>query len=216
MRSHPYTLDFEEVKALGGDGVNTPSARTADQTQIALFWLESSPLMWNRIARDISTSRGLDLWESARLFALLNLAMADGYIASWRAKFDYLFWRPVTAIRTADTDGNRNTAGDPTWTPLQPTYPMPDHDSAHSVEGGAAAEALKRFFGTDEIELLRLQLHAAARQQVHRCGPRPAVVWQLLRGGDRERSSRACSSAFTSAARWTRVFSMAARSRPAP
>ena len=151
VRSHPYTLDFEEVKALGGDGVNTPSARTADQTQIALFWLESSPLMWNRIARDISTSRGLDLWESARLFALLNLAMADGYIASWRAKYDFLFWRPVTAIRTADTDGNRNTTAEPTWTPLQPTYPIPDHDSAHSVEGGAAAEALKRFFGTDEI-----------------------------------------------------------------
>jgi hypothetical protein len=151
VTSYPYTVDFEEVKALGGDGVTTPSARTADQTQAGLFWLESSPLAWNRIARDIATTRGLDSWQSARLFGLLNLAMADGYIASWRAKYDFLFWRPVTAIRTADTDGNPNTQADPAWTPLQPTYPLPDHDSAHSVEGGAAAEALKRFFGTDDI-----------------------------------------------------------------
>jgi hypothetical protein len=151
VTSHPYTVDFEEVKALGGDGVTTPSTRTADQTQAALFWLESSPLMWNRIARDIAESRGLDDWQSARLFGLLNMAMADGYIGSWRAKYDFLFWRPVTAIQTADTDGNPNTTADPTWTPLQPTYPMPDHDSGHSVQGGAAAEALKRFFGTDDI-----------------------------------------------------------------
>jgi hypothetical protein len=151
VSSHPYTIDFEEVKALGGDGVTTPSARTADQTQIALFWLESSPLAWNRIARDVATSRSLDAWESARLFALLNLAMADGYIASWRAKYDYLFWRPETAIREAATDGNPDTVADPAWTPLQPTYPIPDHDSAHSVEGGAAAGTLRLVFGTDDI-----------------------------------------------------------------
>ena len=151
VTSHPYTLDFEEVKRLGGDGVTTPSDRTPDQTQAGLFWLESSPLMWNRIARGVADSRGLDEWQAARLFGLLNMAMADGYVASWRVKYDVLFWRPVTAIRTADTDGNRNTTADPTWTPLQPTYPIPDHDSGHSVEGGAAAEVLKRFFGTDDI-----------------------------------------------------------------
>ena len=151
VTSHPYTLDFEEVKRLGGDGVTTPSDRTPDQTQAGLFWLESSPLMWNRIARVVADSRGLDEWQAARLFGLLNMAMADGYVASWRVKYDVLFWRPVTAIRTADTDGNRNTTADPTWTPLQPTYPIPDHDSGHSVEGGAAAEVLKRFFGTDAI-----------------------------------------------------------------
>ena len=104
-----------------------------------------------RIARDVAESRGLDEWQAARLFGLLNMAMADGYVASWRVKYDVLFWRPVTAIRTADTDGNRNTTADPTWTPLQRTYPIPDHDSGHSVEGGAAAEVLKRFFGTDDI-----------------------------------------------------------------
>ena len=76
-----YTADFNEVKSLGGDGVTTPSARTADQTEIALFWWESSPLKWNRIARTVSADQGLDLWENARLFGLLNLALADGYIA---------------------------------------------------------------------------------------------------------------------------------------
>lgn len=149
--SHKYTADFNEVKAVGGDGVTTPSTRTAEQTEIGRFWLESSPLAWNRLARGVAESQGLALWESARLFGLLNLALADGYIASWRAKYEHLFWRPETAIRTADTDGNPDTEADLTWTPLQTTYPMPDHDSAHSVQGGAAAEVLKQFFGRDDI-----------------------------------------------------------------
>jgi hypothetical protein len=151
ITSGKYTADFEEVKAVGGDGVITPTTRTAEQTVIGQFWIESSPLAWNRLARSVATSHGLDAWASARLFGLLNLALADGYIASWRAKFEYWFWRPVTAIRMADTDGNPNTEADHMWTPMQLTYPMPDHDSAHSVQGGAAAEVLKQFFGTDDI-----------------------------------------------------------------
>ena len=151
VTSKKYAADFNEVKAFGGDGVTTPSARTSEQTQIGLFWIESSPLAWNRLARTVSASRGLGLWENARLFGLLNLSMADGYIASWESKYHYNFWRPVTAIHTAATDGNADTVADPTWTPLQLTYPMPDHDSAHSVQGGAAAEALRQFFGTDDI-----------------------------------------------------------------
>jgi hypothetical protein len=151
VRSSTYAADFNEVKRLGGDGVTTPHARTPEQTEIGLFWLESSPLAWNRLARSVSARRGLDQWENARLFGLLNIALADGYIGSWEGKFFYNFWRPVTAIQNADTDGNPDTRADPTWTPLQLTYPMPDHDSAHSVEGGAAAEVLKQFFGTDHI-----------------------------------------------------------------
>ena len=77
--------------------------------------------------------------------------MADGYIASWETKYHYNYWRPVTAIQLADTDGNPDTEADPTWTPLLVTYPMPDHDSGHAVQGGAAAEMLKQFFGTDDI-----------------------------------------------------------------
>jgi hypothetical protein len=146
-----YTADFNEVKSLGGDDVTTPSARTADQTEIALYWWESSPLKWNRIARTVSADQGLHLWENARLFGLLNMALADGYIAMVDSKNHYNYWRPVTAIQTADTDGNPDTAGDPTWTPLRPTPANQDYASGHSIEGGAGAEVLKQFFGTDEI-----------------------------------------------------------------
>jgi hypothetical protein len=146
-----YTADFEEVKRLGGDGVTTPSERTADETELALFWVESSPLQWNRIARIVAADEGLDLWEQARLFGLLNMALADGYVGSFETKYLYNFWRPVTAIQLADTDGNPDTDVDPTWTPLVGTPPIPDHDSAHSVEGGAGAQVLRRFFGTNQI-----------------------------------------------------------------
>jgi len=95
------------------------------------------PLKWNRIARTISADQGLDLWENARLFGLLNFALADGYIAMVDSKNHYNYWRPVTAIRTGDTDGNPDTTGDPTWTPLRPTPPDQDYASGHSIEGGA-------------------------------------------------------------------------------
>jgi hypothetical protein len=144
-----YAADLNEIKALGGDGVTTPSARTPEQTQIALFWLESSPLQWNRIARTVSA--GLDPWAQARLFALLNMALADGYVSSFETKYHYDYWRPVTAIRAADADGNPRTSADPTWTPLATTPPIPEYDSAHAVEGGAGSTVLKRFFGTDHI-----------------------------------------------------------------
>ena len=111
LGSKKYAADYNEIKRLGGDDITTPSARTPDQTEIGLFWIESSPLAWNRLARAISASRGFDLWENARLFGLLNLAMADGYIASWETKYHYRFWRPITAIRLGDTDGNPATEG---------------------------------------------------------------------------------------------------------
>jgi hypothetical protein len=151
LRSRKYAADYNEIKLFGGNDTDTPSARTPDQTEIGLFWIESSPLAWNRLARALAVERGFDLWENARLFGLLNLAMADGYIASWEAKYYYRFWRPITAIRLGDTDDNPFTLADPTWTPLQPTYPMPDHDSGHAVQGGVAAEILKQVFGTDDI-----------------------------------------------------------------
>jgi hypothetical protein len=146
-----YAADFNEVKRLGGDGTTTPSERTTEQTEIALFWVESSPLAWNRIARTVSAGEGLDLWENARLFGLLNMALADGYVGTFETKYELNFWRPVTAIRAADTDGNPNTDVDTTWAPLVTTPPIPEHDSGHSVEGGAAAQVLRRFFGTDAI-----------------------------------------------------------------
>ena len=149
LSSPQYAADLNEVKRLGGDGATTPSARTEEQTEIARFWVESSPLQWNRIARTVASHEQLDLWESARLFGLLNVALADGYVGAWESKYFYNSWRPETAIELADNDGNPATTADPTWTPLQPTYSHPDHDSGHSVEGGAAAQVLTRFFGTD-------------------------------------------------------------------
>ncbi|NOT55351.1 MAG: vanadium-dependent haloperoxidase [Deltaproteobacteria bacterium] len=146
-----YTADFNEVKSLGGDGTTTPSARTADQTEIALYWWESSPLKWNRVARVVSANEGLNLWENARLFGLLNIALADGYIAMVDSKNHYNYWRPVTAIQTGDTDGNPDTIGDPAWTPLRGTPPDQDYASGHAIAGGAGAEVLKQFFGTDRI-----------------------------------------------------------------
>ena len=165
VTSRKYTADFAEVKRLGGDGVTTASERSAEQTEIALFWLESSPLQWNRIARTVSAGSGLDPWQQARLFGVLNMALADGYVGSFDTKYHYNYWRPVTAIRTADTDGNPETDADPTWTPLAVTPPIPDYDSAHSVQGGAASEVLRRFFGTDDVafETCSLTLPAGSR-----------------------------------------------------
>jgi hypothetical protein len=135
--------DIDEVKKLGGDGKTTPSARTPDQTQIALFWWESSPLKWSRIARTIATKKGLNSWESARLLAIMDMGLADGYLAMVASKNYYNYWRPVTAI---------HSGGDTSWTPFQVTPPNQDYPSGHSIEGGVGAGVLKTFFGTDEID----------------------------------------------------------------
>ena len=158
VSSRRYAADLNEVKRLGGDGVMTPSVRTAAQTEIALFWVENSPHQWNRIARSVAAGRGLGMWANARLFGLLNMALADGYVGSFEAKYRINYWRPVTAIQNADSDGNPNTAGDPTWTPLRPTPPIPEYDSGHSVEGAAAAAVMRRFFGTDRVRFAACSL----------------------------------------------------------
>jgi hypothetical protein len=151
LASRRYAADVNEVQRLGGDDVTTPSARTDEQTEIALFWVESSPLQWNRIARTVSTAEGLDSWENARLFGLLNIALTDGYIGTFETKYHYRFWRPVTAIRLAGIDGNPATIADPAWTPLLQNPPIPDYDSGHATEGGAGAQVLRRFFHTDRM-----------------------------------------------------------------
>ncbi len=186
VTSRKYAADLNEIKALGGDGVTTPSARTPEQTEIALFWVESSPLQWNRIARTVSARH--DQWAQARLFALLNMALADGYVSSFETKYHYNYWRPVTAIRAADADGNSRTSADPTWTPLVTTPPIPDYDSAHAVQGGAASTVLKRFFGTDHIGFTTCSLTLPAGEHVRRpvtCHPQ---LCHLLRrrAGERD------------------------------
>jgi hypothetical protein len=148
LTSETYTRDYNEVKRLGG---KQSTARTAAQAEIARFWYEGSLQGWNRMARIIAGERTLDRWEHARLFALLNAAMADGYIAGADTRYLYNFWRPVTAIRAGDADGNDATAADPTWETFMNTPPLPDYPSTHSVAGGAAAVVMSRFFGTDQL-----------------------------------------------------------------
>jgi hypothetical protein len=144
VSSKKYAADFNEVKSLGD--VNS-TTRTGDQTEIALFWVEGSPQGWNRIARTLAAAHGLDAWESARLFGLLNMASADAYIADFENKYSYEFWRPITAVRAGDTDGNPDTEGDPNWMSLMEIGPVPEYPSGHSGQGGAMSTVLARFFG---------------------------------------------------------------------
>ena len=144
-----YTTDFNEIKRLGAA---TGSARTTEQSDIGRFWLESSPLGWNRIAMSIAKSRNLNGWDQARLFALVELAVADSYISSFESKYFYNFWRPITAIRLADSDGNPDTVGDAAWQTFDPvTPPLPDYPSAHASAGGAATAVLRAALGGDDV-----------------------------------------------------------------
>jgi hypothetical protein len=122
LPSEHYARDHNEVKLIGQD---ISPARTADQTHIAHFWGEPSPSGWSRIGNLVSARYGYDLHDTARLQALLNMAMADGFVVGWYQKRHFAFWRPVTAIRNADTDGNPSTQPDPSWLSLRPTPPLP-------------------------------------------------------------------------------------------
>src|SRR6266496_1316322 len=145
LRSDRYAADFNEVKRLGS--VNS-AERTAEQTEIALCGAEPPLAMWNRVARSMTAQRQTGLVENARLFALMNLAMMDATIACWDSKYTYRFWRPVTAIPLADTDGNDETEADPAWTPLRPTPLHPEYPSGHSCVSNAAAKVLTSLLGT--------------------------------------------------------------------
>ena len=133
LNTQQYAADVNMVKALGG---TLSAARTADQTQIAQFWgygpgTATPPGHWNQIAQVVAVSQGNTLEENARLFAMLNIALADAAIVSWDCKYVYNYWRPITAIQEADADGNPETTPDPSWTPLpSPNIPR---DTAPSV-----------------------------------------------------------------------------------
>ena len=144
LTSVQYARDFDYLKAIGRID---SKVRTAEQSQIAQFWYEDSPLGWNRIASTAIKQQRLDNWQAARVLALMNFALADGYIAGFEAKYHFRFWRPETAIRAAATDGNRATEPDPEWKPFQITPPVPDYPSTHTVVGWAAAEVLISVFG---------------------------------------------------------------------
>ncbi len=144
LASSEYARDLAFVKQIGHA---TSATRTAEQSEIARFWYEDSPLGWNRIASSVIRQRGLDAWDAARAFVLVNFAMADGFIAGFDAKYHFRFWRPVTAIHAAASDGNPATEADPAWQPFLVTPPVPDYPSTHTVLGWAAADVLIDLFG---------------------------------------------------------------------
>jgi hypothetical protein len=149
LTSEQYRRDFEEVKRVGGK--NAGKARSADETHYAAFWYEFSDIGWNRVARAASARVKQDLWERARTVALLNIAMADAYIAGWDSKYHYNSWRPVTAIHLAAEDGNSQTSPDESFESLLVTPPVPDMPSTHSALGMAAATVLAEAFGRDQV-----------------------------------------------------------------
>ena len=151
LDSAKYAEEVNYVKEIGKSDSLT---RTPDQTAIAKFWANGAgtftpPGHWNQIAQDASALGGKSLEDSARLFALLNIALADAAISCWDAKYEYNLWRPVTAIRQADTDNNPNTTADPQWLPLLTTPPFPEYMSGHSTFSGAADAVMSSVFGSD-------------------------------------------------------------------
>jgi hypothetical protein len=161
LTSRAYARDFNEVKAIGALHSTT---RTPDQTDAAIFWQDHAFALWNRVFRSLAAEHHLATADSARLLATTNLAAADAAIGCWNNKYHYNSWRPITAIREADTDGNPATTADPAWTPLfDPatplpagqlplvTPPFPENPSGHNCAAGAILRTLRYFFGTDDI-----------------------------------------------------------------
>ena len=146
LSSAQYAADYNEVKDYGA--LNS-TVRAQWQTDEAKFWLTNPPIISNRIARDLALAQGLDLWKTARAFALIQMAFADALIATWDTKFAFDFWRPYTAIRAGDTDGNDATIADPTWVPLNTTPPFQEYTSAHAVVAAASGVILNDTFGTN-------------------------------------------------------------------
>lgn len=176
MTSAAYATAYNEVQRLGGDGITTPTERTADQTAAGIYWaydgtpsLCAPPRLYNQIATTVSKNIS-NVSQLARLYALVNVSMADAGTAIWESKFFYKFWRPVTGIRESDVgtgpnglgDGNAATVGDPTFSPLGApasnlqgpnfTPPFPAYPSGHAGFGGALFQTLRNFFGTDRVK----------------------------------------------------------------
>jgi hypothetical protein len=160
LTGRAYARDFNEIKSVGALHSTT---RTADETDAAIFWQDHAFALFNRMFRGLAASRGLTIDDSARMLAMTNLAAADAAIGCWNDKYHWSFWRPITAIREADTDGNPATTADPDWWPLfdpstpvaagppLATPPFPDHPSGHACATGAIMRTLRYFFGTDRV-----------------------------------------------------------------
>jgi membrane-associated phospholipid phosphatase len=162
ITSAAYARALNQVKSLGRDSSTT---RTADQTTLAKFW-GAAPIwnIWNQIAQKLAVSRHASLEQTVTVFANLDLALADATIGLYNAKYHYLVWRPVTAIREGNTAGNPRITGDPNWTPLAITAPDPSYPGAHATISQAAATVLSAFYGNHQ----RLTVTSAADPGVSR------------------------------------------------
>jgi hypothetical protein len=143
-----YTKDYEEVKALGS---LTSAVRTPEQTQIAYLWADNFVAQANRVVRGLAETQLDNSGDRARLFALVYLAGSDGFITTWAGKRAYPTWRPITAIRSGDSDGNKQTIGDANWQPLINTPNYPDHSSGANAFVSGYTKMLALFFGTDKM-----------------------------------------------------------------
>ncbi len=151
LTSVRYAREFDEVKAVGA---KNSTLRTAEQTALALLWKPTSPITYNAMLRAMPALIQKSSVEQARVFALMNMAASDAFIVGWRDKFLFLFWRPETAIRNADSDGNDATSADAAWVGLFSPFPAhPEYPSGHALYTGAMETVLRDFFGTDRMTL---------------------------------------------------------------
>lgn len=148
LTSTLWARDFEEIKNVGA---RQSATRLAAQTETARFWTIVGPASWNPVVRSLAASRPLRLVDNARLFALANMAASDAFVAVFDAKYTYNFWRPITAIRNGDIDGNNATERDSGWMPLVETPMHPEYPCAHCITAGALAEVLESHFGKGQV-----------------------------------------------------------------
>jgi hypothetical protein len=148
LTSELWARDYNEIKELGG---RNSTKRTAQQTEVARFWSIVGIVSWNSIVRSLATSQPRSLIDNARLFALVNMAATDAFVAVFDAKYEYQLWRPVTAIRNGDIDGNDATEIDPSWVPLIDTPMHPEYPCAHCITAGAVATVLEAEFGAGDV-----------------------------------------------------------------
>jgi hypothetical protein len=162
LTSDLWADNYNEVMAIGS---LTSTTRTAEQTEIGYFWADSGPVLWQNALRYISLNYLDDIGDSARMFALAETSMADAQIACWDSKYLYNFWRPITAIRLGDQDGNPETAVDPNWQPLINTPNFPEYPSGHASISGAISHVLRLFFHANELNFQMTTTNANAPQK---------------------------------------------------
>ena len=164
LTSDVWARDFADVERLGA---KDSKERSAAQTEAALFWSITGPAAWNPVVRSLASSRPMSAVERARLFALANVAAMDSFVAVFDAKYAYAFWRPITAIRRADIDGNDATEAAPEWLPLLETPLHPEYPCAHCISAAAVGEVLEAEFGAGEVPVISMT-SAAVSGVVHR------------------------------------------------